>query len=75
MAALPIKAEDACVGLQLDFMQIITGSKDVEGRQVCGVTERYSYCSYYCKLGHFDNSVDAVPIVRISSRKAVASLL
>lgn len=33
-AALPIKVEDAAEGLNLEFVQMVPGSKDIEGRQV-----------------------------------------
>ena len=33
-AALPIKVEDAREGLDLEFLQIVPGSKDREGRLV-----------------------------------------
>ena len=35
-AALPIKVEDAAEGLNLEFVQMVPGSKDIEGRQVRG---------------------------------------
>lgn len=33
-AALPIKVEDVEAGLKTEFIQLVPGSKDIEGRQV-----------------------------------------